>query len=914
MSPHSTPVTRAPRIALGLLGAIAVIVLHVSVWKFTHQETSAPEISGPAAGVAYNGYGRWEHPKDQPPHADRIARDLALIAPYTKRVRTYSSTEMPSLPEQAKALGLSVTLGAWLDTDPLRNQREVEAAVQAAQAHSHVDRIILGNETQLTGRLQANDLYRMLDQTRRRLRAPVSTAEPWHVWLAQPELARHVDFITVHLLPYWEGVPAEHAVGYALDRLTQVQKRFPHLPVVIGEIGWPSHGAVQGQAQASPQLQAAFVRTFVQQAQALGLDYYLMEAIDQPWKRSLEGQAGGHWGLWDAARVAKFSWQGPIAPGQHALAAALAAGALGLILALPVLFGLAALRLHARLILVIGVQVVAYAIAWFAGWPFADYPTAWELAMALGLVGAIGFLGMVILALLFEFCELFWPERLQFDAPKTLPRETETLPKVSLHLACSNEPPAMVIQTIKHVLAIDWPALEIIVVDNNTRDPGLVAPIAAFVHACEDPRLRFFSLSDWQGFKAGALNFALAQSDPEAQWIGVVDADYQVAPEWLQQVCGYFKDPTVGLIQAPQAHRDPLTSRFSRFAYWEFEGFFRIGMHHRNQRNAIIQHGTMTLIRAQTLRRLGGWNIHCICEDSELGLRILQTGARAVYLDQVLGTGLLPDDFAAYRRQRRRWALGAMQILKTHAKSLIGRSPLSLAQRYHFVAGWLPWIGDALHLALTIGAIVWSLATIIAPGYFPLPTPILLVPLVTLIFFRFTSGLALYRRRVGCGWGESLGASLAGMALSHIIARGIYSGLCRDSAAFEVTRKTQDQEGLRATPIAAQRTSPHARFYPVHEEAALLMGLAMALGVFWALPPAVPIENRMTWSIFLLLQALPYVAAIACALLSALGRASHHQIKQALTETVRTGRWASPRPQRSGLTVETMPLHPPPRD
>jgi hypothetical protein len=107
---------------------------------------------------------------------------------------------------------------------------------------------------------------------------------------------------------------------------------------------------------------------------------------------------------------------------------------------------------------------------------------------------------------------------------------------------------------------------------------------------------------------------------------------------------------------------------------WETEGFFRIGMHHRHERNAIIQHGTMTLVRAADLRRLR-WNEDCMCEDTELGLRLLQAGHRAVYVDRQLGAGLLPRRlFEAYARQRKRWAQGAMQILKQHAGSLLGRS------------------------------------------------------------------------------------------------------------------------------------------------------------------------------------------------------------------------------------------------
>lgn len=901
---------------------ILILAAHLLAWRLGNPESTAPNVNSPAAGIAYNGYGRWNGPQQaSPPSAEQVSSDIALLASATKRIRTYSSTEMPSLLEHARSHGLSVSLGAWLDQDSRRNQQEITAAVLAAQAHSHVDRLILGNETQLTRRLPAQVLYQILDETRARLRTPVSTAEPWHVWLSQPEIARHVDFITIHLLPYWEGIPAESAVDYALDRLAEVQARFPRMPVVIGEIGWPSQGTVQGHAKASPQIQAAFIREFVQRAEALGLDYYLMEAIDQPWKRLQEGKAGGHWGIWDVSRSPKFAWAGPLAPDKHATMVALGAAILGLALALPVLFGIRQMRLRARVILLVGMQVIGYAFVWFACWPFSDYLRPAELFMALGLIATITLIAVLMLALLFEFSEVFWPESLRSDPPVPLRLPPLDAPKVSLHLVCSNEPPAMVIQAIKQLLAIDWPALEVIVVDNNTRDPSLVAPLAEFVHNRADPRLQFFSLPHWPGFKAGALNFALEKTDPQAAWIGVVDADYQVHADWITRLAGYFRQENVGLIQAPQAHRDPLKQPFSRMAYWEYEGFFRIGMHHRNQRNAIIQHGTMTLIRAHTLRRLGGWNVHCLCEDSELGLRILATGAQAVYVDQVLGTGLIPADFIAYRRQRRRWAHGAMQILKSHIGLVIGRSPLSLGQRYHFLAGWLPWVGDALHLVLTLGAVGWSLGTIIAPDLFPLPTPILVIPLLALILFKLASALALYARRVDCGWGESLGASLAGMGLSHIIARGVLSGLFGRTARFEITRKSlEHRQTLNPTSTnqeakkASGKSIVWNHLIAVREELLLLAILVSGLGLFWALPQSlvIPMENRLAWSAILGLQALPYLAAAACAMLSAIGQATPHDQERVRTKTAHTAHWASPEGSRSGMTAEVVTQNPPP--
>src|SRR5690606_14668111 len=120
---------------------------------------------------------------------------------------------------------------------------------------------------------------------------------------------------------------------------------------------------------------------------------------------------------------------------------------------------------------------------------------------------------------------------------------------------------------------------------------------------------------------------------------------------------------------------------FRRMMNYEYDGFFRIGMHHRNERDAIIQHGTMTLVRARALREHGQWAEWTICEDAELGLRLMKGGWSTVYVDRVMGEGLTPDDFAAFRKQRRRWAQGAIQIVRGHWRTLVSGRDLSAGQR-----------------------------------------------------------------------------------------------------------------------------------------------------------------------------------------------------------------------------------------
>jgi len=845
-----------------LVIAAVVAALNWAAWRALNPPLEAPDAPARVAGLAYNAFQRWESPLAQRfPTDDELHQDMKLLAGHTSRLRTYSAAEFPQLAGIAAQYGHKLAAGAWLDRRLDNNEAEIAAVIEAARKHRNIERVIVGNETQLHGKLSPAQLHAYLDRVRKAVRAPVSTAEPWHVWMRQPELAQRVDFITIHVLPYWEGVPVEAAVDEALRRAEEVRARFPNKRIVIGEIGWPSGGKPVGVALATPERQAAFIRGLLARTAHLDLDYYLMEAVDQPWKRATEGAVGAHWGLYDSACTGPLNANFGCRADPYWRVKAMLATSLGLAAILPFLLRFAHMRLASRIAFAAVAQAVASFGVLLATRPLADYLRAIDTAALVMLLPALALMAAILLAQAFEFAEMFWGGSLRRQAPpRPLSPEAPT-PFVSLHLAACNEPPDMVIATIDSLLALDWPAFEIVVVDNNTRDAALWAPVRSHVEARVQalaasgrpgPALRFFHLPEWPGYKAGALNFALEQTDARAAWIGVVDADYLVQPDWLRGVAGYFEQGDVGIVQAPQAHREWGDRRLRRMMNWEYEGFFRIGMHHRHERDAIVQHGTMTLIRRASLERVGGWAPECICEDTELGLRVLKHGQRAVYVDRVFGAGLVPADFDAYRRQRRRWAEGGMQILRLHAGALFGRSSLTLGQRYHFVAGWLPWIGDALHLLFSLLAIAWTFAIVATPQHFSVPVALFAVPLAVFFVARAVFGPLLYWRRVPCPPSDIAGAALAGMGLSHTIARGVLAGLAGRRAVFTVTRKATS--GIAVAGVLAS----------VREEAALLAALLACIGAV-ALSRDATSASIAVWIAVLGMQALPYAAAVACA-------------------------------------------------
>jgi hypothetical protein len=281
----------------------------------------------------------------------------------------------------------------------------------------------------------------------------------------------------------------------------------------------------------------------------------------------------------------------------------------------------------------------------------------------------------------------------------------------------------------------------------------------------------------------------------------------------------------------------------------------------RNERNAIIQHGTMTLVRKEVLSAIGGWSEWCITEDAELGLRIFEHGHEGIYIPKSYGRGVMPDAFQDYVKQRFRWAYGAIQILRRHAWQLLGfgKSRLTLGQRYHFIAGWLPWIADGINLLFNFGALLWSTAMIIAPR--KVDPPLMELSLLPMAFFAFKAAkmLYLYRSRVGATFLQTAAAGLAGLALAHTIAKAVLLGMFTHNLPFFRTPKWAKQHALLHSLTT------------VWQELLMLLALwSCAVGVYLRQIIANPDLN--IWIFVLLVQSLPYLSSVTMAIIGGLSR------------------------------------------
>jgi exo-beta-1,3-glucanase (GH17 family)/cellulose synthase/poly-beta-1,6-N-acetylglucosamine synthase-like glycosyltransferase len=822
-----------------------VLFANFATWALVNRSTIERPWGGVINGLSYSGWRAGDE-ANKLSDAD-IDRDMAILEGHTNSVRTYGVSDgLDHIVAAAGRHGLNVTLGAWISRDSAANAAEVAHLIDIVHANPNVKRVIVGNEALLRADISINDLIDLIERVKRQVSIPVSTAEPWHVWLKYPQLADSVDFITVHILPYWEGVPEDGALKYVMYRYRQLANAFPDKHIYIGEVGWPSEGQwVQG-AEPSQINQAKFIRDFLNAATDERLDYSVVESFDAPWKRDIEGSVGAHWGLWNADRQPKFPMSGAVSESTRWIWGCLIASLLALYPIQKFVRNRQDLRFGGQLFYAGLMQAVASVLVWALMAAVAEKIINGNTIAWIALVGAEVLLLALLLVDGFELTEVIWANERKRKFEPLDWQPPPDAPKVSIHVPCYNEPPHMVIATLNALARLDYPNFEVIVVDNNTKDDLVWKPLEA--HCLElGPRFRFFHLPQWPGFKAGALNFALAQTASDAGIIGVIDSDYIVSPQWLRATVPYFDKQNVAFVQAPQDYRDGNESAFKRLCYWEYAGFFHIGMVQRNERNAIIQHGTMTLIRKAGLQRVGGWAEWCICEDAELGLRLFESGLEAVYLNHSLGRGLIPDSFSGYKTQRFRWAYGAVQILKRHWHSLKAGELLTRGQRYHFISGWLPWFADAAHVLFATAAIVWSLLLLLK--WVEFPPAVFLVPTLSVFVFKIVAGFWLYHARVKCSLRDRLGAAITGMALSHTVARAVWQGLFTTHKPFMRTPKCESKPAIMQAFLMAR------------EEISLLLAL-IGCGAWVLLSFGTANRDAILWTGMLAVQTLPYWAAL----------------------------------------------------
>jgi len=411
-----------------------------------------------------------------------------------------------------------------------------------------------------------------------------------------------------------------------------------------------------------------------------------------------------------------------------------------------------------------------------------------------------GVASLLALTLVFEnlevTCRIRWPNRR--DRIEPVPGYA---PMVSLHIPTYDEPAEIVTKTLMALARLDYPAYEVLVIDNNTPREENWRPIEKLCRELGS-RFRFMHLMNWPGYKAGALNFALAKTDPAAELVGVVDADYLVDADFLRELVPAFHDPQMAFVQTPQDYRDYKEGNYSEAIYYNYEYFFRVPMPVRNEHNAIIFAGTMGLMRKSVLQEIGGWDEWCITEDAEASLRILKRGYKSLFYQRSLGRGLMPCTFDGLKKQRFRWCFGNIQVLRKHWEALMPwahwadpQNRLTLSQRYFYLAGCLQWFTDAFNLIFVCFLMLGGAIKLLSANFTLLPVTSLLMTMALLFtllnLWRF--GWVLYNS-LKPSWSLAIRSMYGMFSVGWVVALACLQGLIESRIAFLRTPKKKIAE------------------------------------------------------------------------------------------------------------------------
>ena len=268
--------------------------------------------------VSYAPYSKDDSPfnPDYVVTEELVSKDLKLLSKYTDCIRTYSTVGLEMVPKIARENNLKMLMGAWVSRDKISTQKELDVLIKLASENEDIVKaVIVGNEVLLRGDTSDKQLLEYITQIKNALpNTKVTYADVWEYWLKHPSIQNATDFVTIHILPYWEDEPMgiEKAISHLANVREEVESILKDENILIGETGWPSEGRMREDAHPSKINQAKFVREFVKLAEERNWNYNIIEAFDQPWKRISEGAVGGFWGLFDKDRNDKNVFAGDV--------------------------------------------------------------------------------------------------------------------------------------------------------------------------------------------------------------------------------------------------------------------------------------------------------------------------------------------------------------------------------------------------------------------------------------------------------------------------------------------------------------------------------------------------------------------------------------------------------------------------
>ncbi len=397
----------------------------------------------------------------------------------------------------------------------------------------------------------------------------------------------------------------------------------------------------------------------------------------------------------------------------------------------------------------------------------------WLLYFIFPIIGAI-----LSVLIIFNTARLSWfvlvrYSSLYFRFPRLIKgwqiaeKADETYPWISIHLPCFNEPPEIVIETLNSLAQLKYPNFEVIVLDNNTQNPAVWQPLEMHCQLLGE-RFRFYHMDHLAGAKAGALNECLRLTDPQVEFISVMDSDYIVQPDFLEKLVNFFHNPKVGFVQACQDYREWQRNFYLSACYFEYETHFKFVLPGLNEWDVNYTIGTLCLLKRKLVEQVGGWDEWCLTEDSEIAVRIHALGYQGYYLKDTFGRGLIPETFEGYKLQRFRWSAGPVQQFQKHWRYYLpwhAVGNLTIAQKFGEIFHSLSiFFSESLNLLMTFPILAICLGfALIKEKYFIIPSAVLFFIFASILKTMICNYLSI--RLLGGNWKNYILSVIAARSL-----------------------------------------------------------------------------------------------------------------------------------------------------
>ena len=258
-------------------------------------------------GLCSSPYEEGQKPGDQLSE-EQVRRRLEIMRPYTKWIRSFSTTEgNEMIAKIAKEMGMKTLVGAWLGDDPEINEQEVANLIQLAK-DGYVDIAAVGNEVMYRGDLTEDELLDFLYRAKEEIpnEIPVGYVDAYYEFTDRPAITEACDIILANCYPFWEGCDQDYSLLYMKDMYNRAASAGNGKRVIITETGWPSQGTnLRGAFPSEENAIKYFINT-QKWSQEDDIEIFYFSSFDESWKVGAEGDVGAYWGIWDKDEKLKY--------------------------------------------------------------------------------------------------------------------------------------------------------------------------------------------------------------------------------------------------------------------------------------------------------------------------------------------------------------------------------------------------------------------------------------------------------------------------------------------------------------------------------------------------------------------------------------------------------------------------------